>query len=68
MKPEDIHSLFEKYLTEQDLKGLGTLYAENAMFISGSGKNSIIGRENIKNELKAYCESRGTLCTISRCL
>ena len=45
MKPEDIHRLFEKYLTEQDLEGLGTLYAANAMFIPGSGRNPIIGRE-----------------------
>ena len=68
MKPEDIHRLFEKYLTEQDLEGLGTLYAENAMFIPGSGRNPIIGRENIKNELKPYFESRGSLCNISRSL
>ena len=33
MKPEDIHRLFQKYFAEQDLEGLGTLYAENAMFI-----------------------------------
>jgi hypothetical protein len=66
MKPEDIHRLFEKYLTEQDLQGLDTLYAANAMFIPGSGRNPIIGRENIKNELKPYFESRGSLCNISR--
>jgi len=54
MKPEDIHELFQKYFAEQDLERLGTLYAENAMFIPRSGKNPIIGRENIKNELKPY--------------
>jgi len=54
MKPEDIHRLFQKYFAEQDLEGLNTLYAENAMFIPGSGKNPIFGRENIKNELKPY--------------
>jgi hypothetical protein len=36
------------------------------MFIPGSGRNPIIGRENIKNELKPYFESRGSLCNISR--
>ena len=66
MKPEDIHRLFTKYFNEQNLEGLGTLYAENAMFIPGSGRNPIIGRENIKNELKPYFESRGTIYSISR--
>jgi ketosteroid isomerase-like protein len=66
MKPEDIHGLFQKYFTENDLEGLGTLYAENAMFIPGSGRNPIIGRENIKNELKPYFESIGTIYNISR--
>ena len=66
MKPEDIHRLFTKYFNEQNLEGLGTLYAENAMFIPGYGRNPIIGRENIKNELKPYFESRGTIYSISR--
>ena len=66
MKPEDIHKLFQKYFNEQDLEGLGTLYAENAMFIPSSGRSPIIGRENIKNELKPYFESRGTIYNISR--
>ena len=44
MKTEDIHRLFKKYFNEQDLEGLGTLYAENTMFIPGSGRNPIIGR------------------------
>ena len=66
MKPEDIHRLFTKYFNEQDLEGLGTLYAENAMFIPGSGRSPIIGRENIKSQLKPYFESRGTIYSISR--
>jgi hypothetical protein len=33
MNPEDIHRLSEKYLTEQDLEGLGTLYSADVMFI-----------------------------------
>ena len=66
MKPEDIHRLFKKYFNEQDLGGLGTLYAEKAMFIPGSGRNPIIGRENIKDELKHYFESSGTIYSISR--
>ena len=66
MKPEDIHRLFKKYFNEQDLGGLGTLYAEKAMFIPGSGRNPIIGRENIKDELKHYFESSGTVYSISR--
>ena len=66
MKPEDIHELFQKYFAEQDLERLGTLYAENAMFIPGSGRNPIIGRENIKNELKPYFQSRETIYSISR--
>ena len=64
MKPEYIHRFFEKYLPEQDLEGLGTLYTENAMFIPGSGRNPLLV-ENIKNELKPYFESRGSLCNIS---
>ena len=44
MKPEDIHRLFQKNFTDQDLKGLGTLYAENAIFIPGSERNPIIGK------------------------
>jgi ketosteroid isomerase-like protein len=66
MKPEDIHKLFLKYFNEQDLEGLGALYAENAMFIPNSGRSPIIGRENIKNELKPYFESQGTIYNISR--
>ena len=66
MKPEDIHRLFQKYFTDQDLEGLGTLYAQNAMFIPRSGRSPIIGRENIKNELKPYFESRGTIYNITR--
>jgi ketosteroid isomerase-like protein len=66
MKPEDIHRLFQKYFTEQDLEGLGRLYDENAMFIPGSRRSPIIGRDNIKNELKPYFESVGTICNISR--
>ena len=48
------------------MEGLGTLYAENAMFILSSRRSPIIGRENIKNELKSYFESRGTIYSISR--
>ena len=44
MKPEDIHKLFQKYFKEQNLEGLATLYAENAMFILSSGRSPIIGR------------------------
>jgi ketosteroid isomerase-like protein len=66
MKPEDIHRLFQKYFAEQDIEGLGTLYAENAMFITSSETNPIIGRENIKNELKPYFQSGGTIYSISR--
>ena len=57
MKSEDVHRLFQKYFTEQDLEGVGTLYAENVMLIPGSKRNPIIFRENIKNELKPYFQS-----------
>jgi hypothetical protein len=57
MKSEDVHRLFQKYFTEQDLEGLDTLYAENVMLIPGSKRNPIICRENIKNELKPYFQS-----------
>ena len=36
------------------------------MFIPSSERSPIIGRENIKNELKPYFESRGTINSISR--
>ncbi|HJT82972.1 MAG TPA: hypothetical protein VJ697_00695, partial [Nitrososphaeraceae archaeon] len=42
------------------------LYAEDAMFIPGSGRSPIIGRENIKQELKPYFKSEGTIFNISR--
>jgi hypothetical protein len=42
MKPEDSHRFFQKCFIEQDLEGLGTLYAENAIFIPGSERNPIV--------------------------
>jgi ketosteroid isomerase-like protein len=36
------------------------------MFITSSETNPIIGRENIKNELKPYFQSEGTIYSISR--
>jgi ketosteroid isomerase-like protein len=36
------------------------------MFIPGSGRHPIIGKENIKNELKPYFKSIGTIYNISR--
>lgn len=48
MKPADVHTLFSKYLKEQDLDGLGTLFDENAMFIPGKDVPPVFGRDNIK--------------------
>ena len=66
MKPADVHTLFEKYFKARDLEGLGTLFDKNAMFIPGKNRAPVFGRENIKNELKAYFNSPSTIETVSK--
>lgn len=66
MKPADVHTLFSKYLKEQDLDGLGTLFDENAMFIPGKDVPPVFGRDNIKQALKPYLDSPGTIETLSK--
>ena len=65
MTPNDLHIFFSRYLHEQNLEALGTLYDENAMFIPGKDQKPIFGRENIKEALKPYLSSAGNVEKIS---
>ena len=65
MSPKDLHILFSKYLHEQNLEGLGTLYDENAMFIPGKDKEAVFGRSKIKEALKPYLASPGKVEKLS---
>ena len=65
MKPSDVHDLFRRYFAEQDIKGLSTLFHENAMFIPGENRAPLIGRKKILEELQTYFGSSVNIETTS---
>ena len=61
MTPEVVHERFAQYLKAQDLDGLGSLFDEDAMFVPGPGQGPVYGRAAIKEALKPYLVSPGTM-------
>ena len=61
MTPEVVHERFARYLRDQDLDGLGSLFDEHAMFVPGPGQEPVYGRESIKEALKPYLASPSTM-------
>lgn len=52
--PTELHQLFGKYFYEKDLKGLGTLFHHDAIFIVDAQGTQVKGKVNITNALKGY--------------
>ncbi|MGJ5893877.1 nuclear transport factor 2 family protein [Streptomyces sp. V2] len=61
MKPEVVHERFAQYLKDRNLDGLGSLFAEDALFIPGPEQKPVHGREGIKEALKPYLASPSTM-------
>jgi len=52
--PNELHQLFGKYFSEKDLKGLGSLFHQDAVFIVDAQGTQVKGKDNITNILKGY--------------
>ena len=63
--PSELHSLFGKYFISKDLNGLGSLFDDNAIFVTDTEGNLVKGRDDILIVLNKYMDAGSEMETVS---
>lgn len=64
--PQELHEFFYQYFQQKNIDGLGSLFAEDAIFILDSSGKSAKGKEAIKKELLPYLNAGSNMKTLSK--
>lgn len=59
--PMELHDLFSVYYVEKDLKGIMTLFHEDAVFVKNAKGDIARGKKEIANEIKPYLSAEGSM-------